>query len=68
MVDLVHAGRDRAELARVFEPSAEFIRVWVAVAARKEGGREEKAKVGDLSVGERDERGRLCRENRQLRV
>ena len=68
MVDLVHAGRDPAELAREFEPSAESIRIWVALAARKEGGREEKAKVEDLSAGERDELGRLRRENKQLRV
>ena len=63
MVDLVHACRDPADLAREFEPSAESIRAWVALAARKEGGREEKAKVVDLSATERDELGRLRREN-----
>ena len=66
MVDLVQAGRDPADLAREFEPSAESIRAWVALAARKESGREEK---GDgLSASERDELGRLRRENKQLRV
>jgi transposase len=55
MVDLVQAGRDPADLAREFEPSAESIRAWVALAARKESGREEK---GDgLSAAEREERG-----------
>ena len=68
MVDLVHAGRDVADLAREFEPSVESIRAWVATAARKEGVREEKAKVEDLSATERDELGRLRRENKQLRV
>ena len=66
MVDLVQAGRDPADLAREFEPSAESIRAWVALATRKESGREEK---GDgLSAAERDELGRLRRENKQLRV
>ncbi len=66
MVDLVQAGRDPADLAREFEPSAESIRAWVALAARKESGREEK---GDgLSAAERDELGRLRRENKQLRL
>lgn len=30
MVDLVRAGREVAELAREFEPTAEPIRAWVA--------------------------------------
>ena len=64
MVDLVQAGRDPADLAREFEPSAESIRAWVALAARREG----KAQVKDLSATERDELGRLRRENKQLRV
>ena len=66
MVDLVQAGRDPADLAREFEPSAESIRAWVVLAARKEGGREEKGE--GLSAAERDELGRLRRENKQLRV
>ena len=82
MVDLVHAGRDPADLAREFEPSAESIRAWVALAARKEGSpvsfaditpwdrfaMEEKEKADGLSAGERDELGRLRRENKHLRV
>ncbi len=67
MVDLVRAGRDPADLAREFEPSGESIRAWVALTARKEGGREE-AKVEELSATERGELGRLRRENKQLRV
>ena len=40
----------------------------MTLATRKEGGREEKAKVDDLSACEREELGRLRRENKQLRV
>jgi transposase len=66
MVDLVQAGRDPADLSREFEPSAESIRAWVALAARKEGSREEKGEGS--SAAEREELGRLRRENKQLRV
>jgi transposase len=38
MVELVRAGRDPADLAREFEPSAQAIRNWVAVADRQEHG------------------------------
>lgn len=38
MSDLIHAGRDPADLAREFEPSAESIRAWVTMAMRTEGG------------------------------
>jgi transposase len=37
MVELVGAGRDPADLAREFEPSAQAIRNWVAEADRSEG-------------------------------
>jgi transposase len=37
MVELVHAGRDPAELAREFEPTAQSISHWVAQADRREG-------------------------------
>jgi transposase len=37
MVDLVRAGRDPADLAREFEPSAQAIRNWVAQSDRREG-------------------------------
>ena len=65
---MVHAGCDPADLAPEFEPSAEPIRAWLAMAACRKGGREKKTKGRDLSVIERDELGRLRRENKQLRV
>jgi transposase len=66
MVDLVRAGRDPAELAREFEPTAQSISRWVAQADRQEGRREEKG--GGLTAAERDELARLRRENKQLRL
>ncbi len=66
IVDLVRTGRDPADLAREFEPTAQAIRNWVVQADRQEGRREEK---GDgLSAAEREELARLRRENKQLRV
>ena len=65
MVDLVRAGRDPADLAREFEPTAQSISHWVAQADRQEGRREEKG--GGLTAAERDELARLRRENKQLR-
>src|ERR1700747_1652125 len=70
MVDLVRAGRDPAELAREFEPTAQSISHWVAQADRQEGrqeGRREE-KGGGLTAAERDELARLRRENKQLRL
>ena len=67
MVELVRAGRDPADLAREFEPSAQAIRNWVAVADRSEGRREEKNEAG-LAAAEREELNRLRREVRQLRL
>ena len=66
IVDLVRAGRDPADLAREFEPTAQAIRNWVVQADRKEGRWEEKQ--DSLSTAERDELTRLRRENKQLRV
>jgi transposase len=66
IVDLVRAGRDPADLAREFEPTAQAIRKWVVQADRQEGRREEK--TGGLSTAEREELARLRRENKQLRV
>ncbi len=80
IVDLVRAGRDPADLAREFEPTAQAIRNWVVQADRQEGrpvsfaditlwdrcAMEEKG--DDLSTAERDELTRLRRENKQLRV
>ena len=62
MVELVRAGRSAEELAREFKPSAQAIRNWVAQGDRNSGRR------GDgLTSAERDEVGRLKRENRPLR-
>ena len=63
IVDLVRAGRDPADLAREFEPTAQAIRNWVVQADRQKGRREEK---GDgLSTVEREELARLRRDNKQ---
>ena len=66
IVELVRAGRDPAELAREFEPTAQSISHWVAQADRQEGRREEKG--NGLSAAEREELARLRRENKQLRL
>lgn len=66
MVDLVRAGRSPEDLAREFEPTAQSIGVWVAVADRQEGRRDEA--IPGLAASERDELARLRRENKQLRV
>lgn len=66
MVDLVRAGRDPEDLAKEFEPTAQSIRYWVAVADRQEGRRVDKA--DSLSSAEHDELVRLRRENKQLRL
>ncbi len=66
IVDLVRAGRDPADLAREFEPTAQAIRNWVVQADRQEGRREEKGDT--LTMSERDELARLRRENKQLRL
>jgi transposase len=69
MVELVRAGRDPADLAREFEPSAQAIRNWVASADRQEGRRGVKpapAEAGLNATG-REELARLRRENKQLR-
>jgi transposase len=66
MIELVRAGRDPADLAREFEPSAQAIRNWVAEADRQEG-RREAAPPAALTTAEREERVRRRRENKQLR-
>ena len=63
MVELVRAGRSPEELGREFEPSAQTIRNWVAQTARDAGRGD-----GGLTTAEREELGRLRRENRQLRL
>jgi transposase len=62
MVELVRSGRTPEELSREFEPSAQAIWNWVRQAERDEGRRDD-----GLTSAERDELGRLRRENRQLR-
>lgn len=62
MVELVRSGRSAESLGREFEPSAQAIRNWVTQADRDEGRRED-----GLSTTEREELGRLRRENHRLR-
>ena len=62
MVELVRSGRDPADLAHAFEPSAQAIRNWVAQADRDNGHRSD-----GLTSSEKEELARLRRENRQLR-
>ena len=66
MVDLVRAGRDPEDLAKEFEPTAQSIRNWIAVADRREGRRPEAADT--VSSAEREELLKLRRENKQLRL
>jgi len=63
MVELVQAGRSPEELAREFEPTAQSIRNWVA-QRKRDAGRGD----GGLTTAEREELGRLRRENRQLQL
>ena len=63
MVELVRAGRTPEELSQEFEPSAQAIRNWVQQAERDEGRRED-----GLPSAEREELGRLRRDNKQLRI
>jgi transposase len=62
MVDLVRSGRTSEELAREFEPTAQSISTWVKQAERDAGKR-----VNGLTSAEREELGRLRRENHRLR-
>lgn len=63
MVELVHAGRTPAELAREFEPTAQSIRNWLGQSERDAGRGD-----GGVTTAEREELNRLRRENRQLRL
>jgi transposase len=63
MVELVHAGRSPAELAREFEPTAQSIRNWLAQSERDAGRGD-----GGVTTAEREELTQLRRENRQLRL
>lgn len=62
LVEMVRAGRSPAELAEQFEPSEQCIRNWVKQADRDSGKRQE-----GLTSAEKEELGRLRRENRALR-
>jgi len=61
MVDLVRSGRTPEELAREFEPTAQSISTWVKQAERDAGKR-----VDGPTSAEREELGRLRRENHRL--
>src|SRR5688572_25212314 len=61
LVALVRAGRTPEDLARDYEPAAQTIRNWVLQADLDEGVRSD-----GLTSDEREELGRLRRENRRL--
>ena len=63
IVDLARAGRPIPEIAEQFEPSGQTIRNWIAQADRDNGKRSD-----GLTSVERDELGRLRRENWQLKL
>src|SRR5258708_2077422 len=62
LVRLVRAGRTPEELAGEFEPSAQAIRNWGKQAELDEGTR-----TDGLKTDEREELGRLRRENARLK-
>ena len=66
MVELVHAGRTPAQLAREFDVTAKSISSWVAQAAADSG--KPRSRQGCLEYGEREELARLRRENKQLKL
>ncbi len=66
LVDLVLAGRDPDDLAREFGPTGQSIRAWVAKSSQK-GGRQWDATVA-LAAPDREQFGRLQRDNKQLRL
>ena len=63
LLELVRAGRTPEELSREFEPSGQTIRNWVQQADRDRGIR-----TDGLTSAEREELGRLRRENRRLKL
>jgi transposase len=66
MVELVHAGRTPAQLAREFDVTAQSIASWVAQAAADSSKPVRGKDV--LSTVEREELARLRRENKQLKL
>ena len=67
LVALAQAGRTPEQLAGEFEPSAQTIRNWIEQAAVDDGAARG-AHAAALTTAEREELGRLRRENRQLKV
>jgi transposase len=63
IIELVRSGRSAASVAREFEPSVQTIRGWVKQADIDDGCRSD-----GLTSGEREEIGKLRRENRQLKL
>lgn len=63
ILDLAATGRDVEELARQFDVASQTIRNWVKQAAL-DGGR----RSDGLTTAEREELGRLRKENRQLKT
>jgi transposase len=62
MIDLVRSGRTPEDLAREFEPTAQSISTWV-----KQAERDASKRVDRPTSTEREELGRLRRENHRLR-
>ena len=62
LMRLVRAGRTPDDLAREYEPSAGAIRKWIKQAELDEGTR-----TDGLTTSEREELGRLRRENARLK-
>ena len=63
IIELARAGRSIEDLAREFEPSQQTIRNWIKQDELDTGRRKD-----GLSSQERDELGKLRRENKQLRL
>jgi transposase len=63
LIELAHAGRSPEQLAKEFEPTAQTIHNWVAQADANGGKRPDV-----LTSVEREELGRLRKENRKLRL
>ena len=62
MIDLVRSGRNPESLSREFEPTAQTIHNWVRQADLDDGRRDDGA-----TSAEREELGRLRRDNKRLR-
>ena len=69
MVDLVRSGRTPEELAREFEPTAQSISTWVQSISTwvKQAERDSGKRIDGPTSAEREELGRLRRENHRLR-